>query len=43
MGNKNINKEQKKKKASAKSASAPAVIKTAVTQPELITKKKKVQ
>lgn len=45
MGNKSMrsNKEQKKPKANAKVSSSPTVIKTAVTQPELIKKKKKDQ
>ena len=45
MGNKSMrsNKEIKKKKAITKVSSAQAIIKTVVTQPELITKKKKVQ
>lgn len=45
MGNKSMrsNKEVKKKKASAKVSSSPTVIKTAVTQPELVGKKKKDQ
>ena len=41
MGEKNIKKEVKKKKKTGTTSVSSAAIKTAVAQPELITKKKK--